>query len=270
MSTKLHYLSTTAAEKLMGDVEKNINRYLKGQFADLAKEEGWSIATTVDVDLQPFKRLKMGGSPKEEIQNALLVWQALEQLTPALASEGRIWTRLSHLEGLAYARARWLEGEPRSSVPKAVRKHFFGDTRTKRRDDNAIGRLWWAAYIARLAMPEDQHGALKIILKSTDMRSNIVERARSSSRPSIAAGVVRAVMREPGVTENEDAFRGFMKALNRLGGGVIFEAMAESEIDRFMDECYRASKKPAKTNKQAPVTNRKVGKSTGQSGRLFD
>ena len=270
MSTRLQYLSSAVAERLMDDVEKNLNRYLKGNFENMMAEDGWSIATAIEVDLEPLKRLKMGGGPKEEIHNALLVWQALARLTPSLASEGRIWTRLTHLEGLAYARARWLEGKPRPSAPKLVRTHFFADTLTRRRDDNAIGRLWWAAYIARLAMPDDQLGALKIILKSTDTRSNIVERARSSSRPTIAAGVVRAVMREPGVTESENAFREFMKALNRLGGGVIFEAMADAEIDRFMDECYRVSKVPARTSKSARSTRRKARKSVGQSGTLIE
>lgn len=270
MSTKLCYLSTPVTEKLEDDVEKNIDRYLTGDFADMAQEEGWSIPTTIEIDPDPLTRLKMGRKPEDEIENALLVWQALARVTPTLASEGRIWTRLTHLDGLAYSRARWLGRKTDLTAADMVRKHFFGDTQTKRRDDNAIGRLWWAAYIARLAMPDDQAGALKAILRSTDTRSNIVERARGSSRPKIAAGIVRAIMREPRVTESESAFREFMKSLNRLGGGVIFEAMADQEIDRFMDGCCTASRAAATTNGTAQGTRGKARNSAGQPDDLFD
>jgi hypothetical protein len=87
-------------------------------------------------------------------------------------------------------------------------------------------------------MPDDQLTALKaIVQKSTDIRSNIVERAAISSRPKLAAAIVRTIVREPKATSSEDGFRGFMKAVNRLGGGVVFEAMSDGEIDGFMDEC---------------------------------
>src|SRR4029078_8922111 len=115
----------------------------------------------------------------------------------------------------------------------AVNTHFFAGTRTSIRDDHSISRLWWNAYIAFLAMPDDHERALKTILNKADIRSNIIERSRTSSRPALAAGIIRVINSDPRITKSERSFRDFMIALNKLGGGELFETMPTKEIDRF-------------------------------------
>lgn len=120
---------------------------------------------------------------------------------------------------------------------ESVRTHFFANTQTKCRDDNAVGRLWWNAYIASMAMPHDHEGALRALLKTADIRSNVVERTWMTSRPKIAAGILRIIIRKAAITETELAFREFMKRVNKRGGGVLFELMDDRELDSFMDAC---------------------------------
>jgi hypothetical protein len=242
MSTeKLKYVSLAVANRLMTDVAVNIKRYRTGDFVDLAQAEGWGIELSLEVDLEPLQHLRTDDGPEAEVENSMLIWRALGRLTPALAGEGRIWTRLTHLEGLSYSRRRWLEGVPGAKVAAAITTHFFADTRTRCRDDNALGRLWWAAYIAHVAVPDDQKAALRAMLKSADIRSNVIERPWVSSRPKIAAAIVRTITRKPEVTDSQTAFREFMKSLNRLGGGVVFEAMSDQDVDVFMDGCFTSA-----------------------------
>jgi hypothetical protein len=210
---------------------------LSGDFRDLAGCEGWSIPLNLDVDLKPLRNLKHDSTPDAEVLNSLLVWQCLSRLTPSLASEGRIWAQLTHVEALPYCRARWVGKRVGAAAKKSIEVHFFGETRTRCRDDNAIGRLWWNAHIARMAMPDQHQLALKTMLKTADIRSNVIERPWISSRPPIAGGIVRTLVRKPKLGSNEQGFRDFMKSLNRRGGGVLFEVMNESEIDAFMDDC---------------------------------
>jgi hypothetical protein len=246
-TSKLKYMSEATSLGLMKGVASNLERYLSGSFSDLADTEGWKLELSLDVDLSCFEHLKPDRSPEAEVLNSMLVWRALGRLTPSLAAEGRLWTRLSHIEGIEYSRARWLANVTRDDAPKAVATHFFADTQTKCRDDNSIGRLWWAAYIAHLAVPENQFGALKAILKTADIRSNVIERSAVSSRTKIAAAIVRAITDIPEVSESEDAFRTFMKNVNRSGGGILFEAMPDDEIDRFMKRCVGTSDRIALT-----------------------
>jgi hypothetical protein len=167
-------------------------------------------------------------------------------MSPAIAREGRIWTRLTHVEALAYARARWLSGKSGEALDKAVIDHFFGTGLTSVRDDNAIGRLWWNAKIARIAAGSGDHEqALRVILKSADIRSNFVERSRTTSRPKLAQALVRLMTAEPWITSDEASFRHFMKVLNRNGGGILFEVLSNADVDTFLTQTAAIAMKQA-------------------------
>jgi hypothetical protein len=49
--------------------------------------------------------------------------------------------------------------------------------------------------------------------------------------------MVRIMQREALITAREENFRAFMRSVNKLGGGIVFEAMSDVEVDRFMKVC---------------------------------
>ena len=224
-------------DNLKAQVSAHRARYETGGFLDLELGNGWAIElSTVSIDGAAFANLDMSSTkPEVEIKNSLKVFEALPGMTPAIAREGRIWSRLTHVEGFEYSRARWLSGASGAGVDKAVLDHFFGTGLTSIRDDNAIGRLWWNARIAKIAAGAGDHEqALGLILKSADIRSNFVERSRTTSRPKLAQGLIRIMVAEPWITSGEANFRHLMKVLNRNGGGILFEVLSVGEIDKFL------------------------------------
>jgi hypothetical protein len=244
-TARLKYLSNEVIESLRENLSDHVDRYRSGNFEDFVSTGDWSIELNLDVDLAPIFELDASGTPEAEIANSRLVWKALHNLTPTLACEEGIWARLTHIECLAFARARWLKPDmDDDAVKKSVADHFFAPTLTARRDDNAVSRLWWNAYVAHLAAPDSELKALGLILKKADIRSNFVERSLTASRPPLAAGIVRIMQREDWVTNREENFRAFMRTLNRLGGGMVFESMSEADVDTFMDQCARRAGLP--------------------------
>jgi adenine-specific DNA-methyltransferase len=134
-------------------------------------------------------------------------------------------------------RKRWLRGSTKEAIVADVGRHFFAGAWTAVRDDHAVARLWWNAYVASLAMPADPERALRIMLSKADIRSNLVERSGTSSRPMLAAAIIRAMISDPRIAETEDGFRVFMRTVNKLGGGELFEVMPSAEVDRFVRAC---------------------------------
>lgn len=241
---KLPLVSAVVVEQLFDGIEENLERYLSGAFTDLAEANGWEIRSTLaefDPDLPA--QLTSDAGPEAEARNSEVVYQGLPHLTPALARQERVWVRLCHIECLDYARARWLSGW--RDPANMVRLHFFASGLPQCRDDNALGRLWWNAHIARIASPDDPARALRQILRKADIRLNLVDRADSSARAPLARGILRALESEPWLHSHEQAFRQFMLAINRNGGGLLFEALADEDVDRFLSDCVALAKSGA-------------------------
>lgn len=238
--TPLKYLSDRALEKLRSDVGENIDRYLTSGFADLADHPAWDIPLGFDYDAKKLATLDLS-QPRNiasiDLINSKIVGEALANLTPSAANEERVWVRLSHVETIDYCRARWLSDAAPERHEALIVDHFFAPTQTGVRDDHAISRLWWNHQIARICSPDDIDGALSLILTTADIRSNFVERIWMTSRRRIAGAVLRAMKSDPWITDAERNFREFMKALNRLGGGVVFETLSDAETDDFVTEC---------------------------------
>lgn len=235
----LTHVSESKLEELRAEIKRNLERYSGSGFADLARDPGWSIGLNETIDLSGLEELDGSNNRAEtDLKNTKVVASVLGSLSPSLANEERIWVRLSHIEGFTYARDRWLKtDEDEEALTAAIETHFFAKTQTRIRDDHALSRLWWNAYIVRRCYPEDFTKGLELMLKTADVRSNIVERIWLTGRRRLAAGVFRKMEHDPRVLASEKSFREFMKSLNFLGGGVVFEAMADSQIDDFLRHC---------------------------------
>lgn len=235
----LKFLSEAKLQQLQDDIAVNRERYKTGDFNDLAGDNGWEIESSfVRVDREKFSMLDGAEETAAAyVANSLLVYQALEGMTPAIAREERIWVRLTHVECLDYTRTRWLRKVRDDEMDKSILRHFFAQGRTGVRDDNAISRLWWNAHVAKIADPKDQEGALRLILKTADIRQGFVERPGTAAREPLAQAVIRAMKSITWLTSTEAAFRQFMIELNRDGGGVLFEALTDSEADKLVAAC---------------------------------
>lgn len=237
MMSKLSYVGQKVADHLAENIRHNLELYKTGDFRDMANKGDWNIRLSIDADTSVLENLQASRASEAEINNSLAVGEALRTLTPSMARENRIWIRLSHIEGLEYARARWLENVEESKLEDLVRIHFFAPTWTRCRDDHAIARLWWNHKIASMLMPEDPKFALSFILSRADIRSNFVERARIGARIPVGRGIIRALATTSELRTSEILFREFMKTVNLQGAGKAFEVFSEQKVDTFMKEC---------------------------------
>lgn len=275
--TKLKYISETILSELKATVPANLERYRSTGFVDLTGLNGWSIELdSVECDPEEIADLDISSGSEAEVSNSLKVFRAIRGMSAAMATEERIWTRLTHLECLDYARKRWpLKDQPkeksgllagitgqkekqkeeidktRKQNIRQVEKHYFARGRTGYRDDNAISRLWWNAYIATLVDPGDPEDVLRQILKTADIRQALIERPMLSNRTALMRGIVNCMRDFPDITAAEGVFREFMISVNLRGGGVLFEALDASDIEEFLKTCRNDALRKAETKKAA-------------------
>ncbi|NOD62045.1 MULTISPECIES: DUF6339 family protein [unclassified Ruegeria] len=261
--SKLKYISESILADLKANVPSNLERYRSSGFDDQADLNGWSMElSSVEVDNDRLRKLDPSGGSDAEVSNSLIVFGAFNGMTPALATEERVWSRMTHFDCLDYARQRWpIRDEPKETGgllggltgarQKAAEKrkkvhhqnvrqietHYFARGRTGYRDDHAVARLWWNAFIAWRVDPQDQAGVLRELLRTADIRSNLVERPMLSNRASLLRGIIQTMSSHPEVYGTEATFREFMKALNLRGSGVLFESLSGEETAEILLRC---------------------------------
>lgn len=261
--TKLKYFAESILADLKANVPANLDRYRNSGFDDQSNINGWSMElSTVEVDAEKLAKLDPAGGNTAEVSNSMIVFEAISGMTPALATEERVWARLTHFETLDYARKRWplkvdpkeagglfggLTGATQKTAKQRkevhhqnvsqIEKHYFARGRTGSRDDNAVSRLWWNAFIAWRVDPQDQEGVLRELLRTADIRSNLIERPMLSNRASLLRGIIRTMRSHPDVYGTEATFREFMKTLNLRGSGVLFESLPDQDVERILLKC---------------------------------
>lgn len=235
----------TSLEEFKSIVYSDVQGYVHKEAHVEFQQDGYSIPIDIRYDARILSELRHRVDDNiavQDLENSKIVGESLGSLTPELANEEGIWVHLSHTSCWEYCRERWLRESALDNLKNAISLHIFASTREKIRDHQAIARLWWSWYIARISWPENPERALELILTSADTRQNFVKRIWLCSRKNIASAVLRAMDAHSWITEKYN-IRSFMKMLNRYGGGIVFEALTEEECDDFVERCVHRIKK---------------------------
>ncbi|MCD9505483.1 DUF6339 family protein [Photobacterium phosphoreum] len=248
----LKYLSEKEHENLLNQYQDNKDKYLNGDFKEFINSYGWNMEIKdIQVDFQYFKHLDASSDSSElDVENSLTVWRALRNISPTVATDSRVWTRISHSEGFEFTRKRWLllrTFKTDKEVNTSIRKHFFATGRTQYRDDNAIARLWWSAWIAHQVNPDNPRFVLETLFNRADTRSNIIERPGIATRSKLVKPLIEVIDQHWPLNERE--VREFMIAVNLYGGGIVFEALSDSDINNFLEKCLAIGRKKASEKK---------------------
>ena len=240
---ELRCLTSEAQNKLQKGIEENLILYKEAGFDYLMSFKQNTMDIGLKADLSPLNQLIKENPKENEVENSLLVWDALKTIPASLATENRFWTLITHVNCYDYTKARWPDtvcDEEQESV-KQIKKHFFAIGTGGYRDDNAISRLWWNAYIANNLRPTNIKSALELILKKADIRSGLIERPLSFYRPNLSRAILDKMEVIDTITAKENNFREFMIQVNLFGGGVLFECMDSQQCASFVDKCWETA-----------------------------
>ena len=239
---KLRYYTLDALEKLRRSVGERLDWYYApvgepslpslGAFRE-SQLDAPALADRLVIDVkQPSTT---------DAENALLVYDALRELSPHQASIERMWVHLCHCDCPQYVASRWLNKRPEKEedAVREVRNHFFAVGNRALIRDNGVSRLWWLGKIAHDVDPDSPRDFLTILLHRQDVRSALIERPSVSTNRRLLRGIY-AVMREHwsngGLLFEREIFRSWMIGLNRRGGVVLLDALPDDELGKLLRE----------------------------------
>ena len=230
---KLIYLSQEAID----DIKINYGKYKKHfkdesneWFLEYFKKNGWlheskiqceDITLNMDDDYNVSDR-----------KNVEILYEALKDLSPALASDERLWAGMLFCQFWNYVKYRRRD-EIESDSERDVLNSFLFLRGTKRSCFmNCLSRLWWTGYLLYDSTDSNHYKAVDLITESA-YSSNIVLISSNNfiSNRNLALGVLDCIMKRKQAGEKIGRYH-FVEAnkyLNCIGGITLLDTMSREE-----------------------------------------
>ena len=234
---RLTYFTEAKIDQLRVEIEDRLEWYYSPKKQRLGTMEGHEFRVSkIEVSI-PTLDMADDQPHRTDLVNSLRVYEAMRSLTRHQASDERLWAYLCHFHLAEYVTYRWLERRPESDK-KAITKvynHFFARGSRRIIRDNGVSRLWWLGFMANRVDSGEPEKFLEIVLHRQDVRSSVLERP-FLARNLRALAMIYQVMREHWEIDKKRVlfrrvlFRRWMRALNRRGGVILFDALSERRM----------------------------------------
>ena len=176
-------------------------------------------------------------------RQALEFYDSLVGITPALATDGNMWTWMNHFRLHSYSIHRWAGGAT-SNPTSFIHSHWFvEDQREALFRNNAAGRTWWVAHVAKAAARYSsgaftERDAIELFARAPRYYHNCMN-SLITRNPLLLSEVVRSLLTEAqGIkTASSDEL---WKHLNLSAGTMVLDSMPREflrlHISDFVEE----------------------------------
>lgn len=238
---KQKVLTPAAYSALFHGIEDNRARY-EGRrvwIKDSPKYKDWFHASDIEIT-STVKLKEPNGKETFDFDNARKLHTKLKDLSPVVATDPRLWTRLAHVELWDYMKSRWPVEEDKTT--RFIRERYFltrSDSRAIMR--NGISRLWWSA---QLTYDENggphQYDLTEVLLSRLDIAQQLLERNFGRIRPLVRGFLTfvvknRELCLDDGNTSRQ-RIRYLASSLHKRSGVCLLDAMGSTDLNRFLAE----------------------------------
>lgn len=190
-------------------------------------------------DLKPLQAFAEH-QPAAEAANSKAVHTALVGLSPAMATDERIWFALATSGYREYAFKRWLNDVSVDARAASIKNHLFASSPRNRFRDHAIARLWWIAhYTEKVIGSDDADKALTVLNLKRRYAGDFLDRTGISSSPGLARAIMRVAfeykdkLESTSTGNSTEYFRDIMKEIDLMAGrkAIAFPGYEDFEDD---------------------------------------
>ena len=159
---KINFLKANKVQELFSKVPEHLELYRAGKFEFLMDDTSYNFESNQDFDENKLAEISCTKDNLKEVENCILIYQALGNISHYLARDERLWVFLTHTFLLEYTRTRWPIPDDNEKAIKHIKTHFFCVGARGIERNNAASRLWWLASLCSRANGISFEEALKI------------------------------------------------------------------------------------------------------------
>jgi hypothetical protein len=246
------YLRENAVHELYGSVEQNVARYQQDEpwLAEAAGGKPWELESRIELP-DHFVLAMPDGDNLRDLENTLKLYAALRGLSPAQATDERLWTYLTHATFWPYMRQRWrLEASAaKDRNPKGyiLERYFVRSRESRALLRNGLARLWWYGFLTYDDERDNPYELTGVLLGQLDTAQQILERSLGRNRDILHA-FLAFLLAHPELAKGDKAretVRALAKRLNLHGGLCVLDSLDRSDIRQWLEETFTASQTAA-------------------------
>lgn len=234
---KLNYLKEDAVILLKENMLNNIPHYQKAEnwigpyITETLESDIWFLESRISYQKANLILPKHGEGSKTDAENAKRIHHSLKNLTPAQATDSRIWTYLTHDVYQEYMVARWLQ-----KVTKGALERYFAST-NRLLIRNGIARLWWYGYLTYDETRENPYELTEFALSNQDIVVSLLERNLGNSKKWLinTLDVINNYKNEyPNITSSK-SITSLAKYFNFCGGVALLDCMDKEDTKKLIE-----------------------------------
>lgn len=238
---KMRLFKAATVKELIDHISENLDIYRSGAFDYLKVDSTNYFEISLDADEDKLSLIDCEGNDDKEVENCIVMYKAMGDLTNYLARDERLWVYLTHTFLLPYTIKRWPIPNDDTKAVKHIRNHFFVVGARGYERDNSASRLWWMASLCNRVDGLSLEKALSCLLHQYDVRASIIERPTTSQSIPVFSAILRRLSEsfdgDRSLFERE-RFRSAMRNLNLVGGTKLLGAMDDKDIEKVIDVCF--------------------------------
>lgn len=238
---KIRLLKEAVRRELIAKIPMMLESYRTGSFKFLETDPSSFIELNYEIDENKLTFVDCTDGDHNEVNNCIILYEAMGNLPLHLARDNRIWEYLTHTKLLDYTRKRWPIPIDDEKAVNHIKKHFFVMGARGFERDNATARLWWMALLCSRVNGLTLEKALKSLLYQYDVRANIIERPTISQSVNIFSAIIKKLndsLETDKALFDRNRFRSAMRKLNAIGGIKLLEAVDEDRIYIIFNQCF--------------------------------
>jgi len=182
----------------------------------------------------------------EDAENCKLILQILPELTPAQATDERLWVTLCFSEFKDYVLERWpFRASEESKHQNHISNHWFANGVRGRIRNNGISRLWWMGFTAKNIPEFSQDKVFDILFFNSDYRQSLLDRNSTANAINVTTAILKITDEAYalGNTFKRSSFRNFMMKVDTLGGRSNLASMDLNSLIKVLKPIYEDSYK---------------------------
>lgn len=198
-----------------------------------------------DFHVEKEKLAKLNTGSPSSLESAILLYEALPDLNPLLASYAPFWLYIAHVELVTYMRNRWpnvlvnRDGRENSKDTQIgyILDYWFSSMGSSSK--TWLPNLWWAVYLSVDDKREDKYALTKILFKQEDLRTRTLGTYTLLRHKPATVATLRFIESHMDSTFShsfQNRCRYMTKYLNYLGGCRLLSYMDEDFFTEMLNK----------------------------------